>query len=156
MPEPGAGAENDHNGGGSHSGGVGSWGGGETSSDGNPSSSPAAGGTQGDPDFFGMDPHGINNNPNRDSFGSETNDIGKAVIDAISYALDRTRDFVDLASRGLGLASKAAVTVGSLAVDVASRTAQKGGHLEVPLDFGFRRLGALGSSGCAFCSLIFG
>jgi 5-methylcytosine-specific restriction protein A len=31
------------------------------------------------------------------------------------------------------------------------------GHLEVPLDFGFRRLGALGSSvGCAFCSLIFG
>jgi hypothetical protein len=32
-----------------------------------------------------------------------------------------------------------------------------GGHLEVPLDFGFRRLGALGSSvGCAFCSLIFG
>ena len=31
------------------------------------------------------------------------------------------------------------------------------GHLEVPLDFGFRRLGALGSSvGCAFCSLILG
>jgi putative intracellular protease/amidase len=34
---------------------------------------------------------------------------------------------------------------------------EKRGHLEVPLDFGFRRLGALGSSvGCAFCSLIFG
>jgi hypothetical protein len=48
----------------------------------------------------------------------------------------------------------------STALDLLKReglTVKTSGHLEVPLDFGFRRLGALGSSvGCAFCSLIFG